>query len=281
MIPPHASPIRRFAFHVHKPKAQMVADLFAKGCRNRGYTCLITNEGHPVPDHVGVFYGVVPGTYAAWRFYVGEGRALYFDNGWLSTPERPTFRFCWNGVQPFLQDIAPVKQAGHYPDLPPLDYKPQRDLALLILQSRDYFLNLRLGYTRDVWERATTRLLTAKGYRVETREKPTKKDPEAETFFDQMARAGIVVSLNSAATVKALRYGIPAYCTLDCTLSPYAPVKLPAVGFAAPPTKGDVDDLMKRLARYELSKPYLASGDALNSIIEVRPEHRRGYVYGT
>jgi hypothetical protein len=274
-------PLTRFVFHTHKPKAQALAEAFAKGCASRGYDCVVTSSPTPLPDRIALFYGVVPETYAAYRFYLLEGRAIYLDNGWLSTPERPTFRFCWNGVQPFLRDLEPVRRYEYFPSLPYLLRIPQRDLALLILQSRDYFTNLRLGYSRDVWERATTRLLTAKGYRVETREKPTKKDPEAETFFDQMARAGIVVSLNSAATVKALRYGIPAYCTLDCTLSPYAPVKLPDVGKAAPPTRADVHDMMKRLARYELTKADLAKGDAIDRFLAVKAEHRRGYTYGT
>lgn len=275
------TPVRRFVFHVHKPKAQMLADMFAKGCRAQGYECRVTQDARPYPGYTALFYGVVPETYSAYRYYVSEGSAVYLDNGWLSTSGYPTFRFCWNGVQPFLRDIAPVRRYDYFPALPPINRVPQRDLALIILQSRDYFLNLRLGYSRDVWERATTRLLTFKGYRVESREKPTKKDPEAETFFDQMARAGVVVSLNSAATVKALRYGIPAYCTLDCTLSPYAPVKLPDVGMAAPPARADVDDMMKRLARYELTKEHFSSGEAVTRILEVRPEYRRGYVYGT
>ena len=154
-------------------------------------------------------------------------------------------------------------------------------LALLILQSRPYFDNLRLGYSRDVWERATTRLLKSKNYIVMTREKPTKKEPEAESFFDQIAKADIVVSLNSAATIKALRYGIPAYCTLDCTMSPHAPARLPDAGRAAPPSIIEVRDMLYKLARYELTKDQFANGMAADIILSVKPELRRGYWHGT
>lgn len=275
----HLVPIKSFVFYVHKPKAQMLATLFARGCRTQGYDCLITDTAGPHPDRIGVFYGVTSQTYAAFRYHMADGHAIYLDNGWLSTPEEPTYRFAWNGVQPFLRDLSAVQKIA-LPDLPNLARRPQFDLAMLILQSPEYYDNLKLGYTRQVWQRATTRLLESKGYRIETREKPHKKGYETDNFFDQMARAGIVVSLNSAATVKALRYGIPAYCTLDCTLSPFAPVKLPDVGKAAPPTKQDVTDLCKRLAHYELTKESLNSGDAANRFLEVRAPQRKGYWYG-
>lgn len=279
----NAIPLTKFVFHVHKPKAAMLAKLMVKASRHALYDLKVTEDHHPVADRVGIFYGVVPETYAAFRYYMAEGRALYLDNGWLSTREYPTFRFSWNSVQPFLQDMpeAPKSALAKFGELPKIQRQPQRDLALLVLQSRQYFDNLRLGYSRDVWVRATTRMLELKGYRVETREKPSKKDPEAETFFDQMARAGIVVSLNSAACLKALRYGIPAYCLLDCTLSPYAPVKLPDCGMAGAAPKEGVEELCRKLASYEITKDQIANGQAIAAMLGVRKEMRRGYWYGT
>jgi len=273
--------IERFVFHTHKPKAEAIAQFFKEGCTALGYDCIVTDSNQPVKDRVGVFYGVIPSTYAAFQFYKAERRAVYLDNGWLSTRELPTLRYTWNGVQSFLRDMEPVRGKLYFPDLPEIDRKPQNDLALLILQSRAYFDNLSLGYSRDVWERATTRLLTMKGYRVETREKPQKRGPQTEDFFEQIARAGIVVSLNSASCIKALRYGIPAYCTLDCTLSPYAPVKLPNVGMAAPPPPEDVMDLMRRVAQYEKTKKDFTSGRIIESLLAVPQEKRRGMWYGT
>jgi len=273
-------PIERFVFHTHKPKARAIAQFFQEGCKTLGYDCIVTDDPQPIRDRIGVFYGVVPETYPAFMFYRAERRAVYLDNGWLSTRERPTLRFAWNGVQSFLRDMVPLKNGTPIAPLPEIRYRPQKDLALLILQSRAYYDNLGLGYSRDVWERATTRLLTSKGYRVETREKPQKRDGQTENFFNQIARAGIVVSLNSAACVKALRYGIPAYCTLDCTLSPYAPVKLPNVGMAAPPPREDVDDMLRRMDRYEHTKNDFTTGKMVNNLLSVSQEKRRGIWYG-
>lgn len=270
----------KFIFYVHKPKASMIADWFLQGCVKQGIDCLVTEKMTPKPDRIGIFYGVVPQSYTAFRMHMAEKKAIYLDNGWTSSPERPTLRFTWNGVQSFLRDLEPWQNAPHIPALPHLVRKPQRDLALLVLQSKDYFSNMQLPYSRDVWERATTKLLTLKGYRVEVREKPTFKHTKEDSFFDQMGRAGIVVSLNSAATVKALRYGVPAYCTLDCTLSPYAPVKLPAMGLAAPPNPKEVADLCDRLSRHELTKTHMITGDAITRLMAVPPPKRIGYFYG-
>lgn len=270
----------QFAFHVHKPKAASLAEQFRRGCRATGYDCKITKDHMPVKGHIGVFYGVVPETYACFRYYMSEARAIYLDNGWLSTKEYPTFRFSWNSAQAFLKDmeVATLKRIFYGP-LPRLNYQPETDLALLVLQSRQYFENLRLPYSRDVWERATSRLLAHKGYRVITREKPTKKDPEAESFFDQISRAGIVVSLNSASCFTALRYRIPAFCTLDCTLSPYAPVRLPNIGRAAPPTKDEVQRLCATVGKYEFTRDMLTNGEAIQRFLAIHPEGRRGYWY--
>lgn len=273
--------IPRFAFYVNKPKAAKLAQQFSTGCRNKGFECILVSDGAPKPGYTGIFYGVVDSTYSAFRYYKGEGRAVYLDNGWLSTREKPTFRFTWNAAQSFLYDMNPVEDLTKFHTLPPISRKPERDLALLILQTPQYFKYLRLPYTREVWERATTRLLTMKGYRVEVREKPQTKNPDADTFFDQMERAGIVVSLNSAACLKAMRWRIPSYCTLDCTLSPLAPVRLPDVGKAAPPTIHDVDDLCRRLARYEFNRKDLTSGAFIQKIMAVPADKRRGYWYAT
>lgn len=279
--PPQTLPAPRFAFHAHKPKARALGEWFVEGCRKRGYDAVLAEGPMPYPGRIGVFYGVVPETYGAFLHYRADGRAVYLDNGWLSTPEAPTFRFAWNGVQSFLRNMRPVARLEGFAPLPEIDRRHrQDDLALLILQSPDYFTNLRLGISRDRWQSVITRLLTDRGFRVETREKPTKRSPEADTFFDQMARAGIVVSLNSAATVKALRYGIPAYCTLDCTLSPYAPVRLPKRGHAAAPSRAEVAALCRSLAAYELTKSQLTSGGAVDRILGVSQPERSGYWYG-
>lgn len=272
----------KFAFHVHKPKALMLAETMARNTLQKGYDVVVTESRTPLADRVGIFYGVVPETYAAFCYYRAEGRAIYLDNGWLSTKDLPTFRFSWNSIQPFLQDM-PLQEEGasiRFGKLPVIRRKPEPDLALLVLQSEQYFWNLRLGYSREDWRKATTRLLELKGYRVISREKPTKRDPEADTLFDQLARAGIVVSLNSAASLKALRYGIPSYCLLDCTLSPYAPVKLPECGKAGAAAKSDVNALCHRLASYEIDKRDMGTSKVFDMLLAVPPENRRGYFYG-
>lgn len=270
--------VPNFTFHVNKPKAEMLADLFRRGAHKKGYVYNITKKHTPLPDTVGIFYGVVPETYSAFRYYMAEGRAIYLDNGWLSTKEAPTYRFSWNSAQSFLEDM-PTSAQIEFPALPKIKRKPQKDLALLILQSRQYFDYLRLGYNRDTWQKVATKILQSKGYRVEVREKPSKKTPEAEGFFDQIARAGIVVSLNSAACLKALRYGIPSYCMLDCTLSPYAPIKLPQAGLAGAPREEEVFTLCQKLASYELPREGLTDGHAFDRFLSVPTDKRRGYWY--
>lgn len=275
------TPLQKFAFHVHKPKAEKLARQMREAARKAGYKFMIANEHRPVPNHIGIFYGVVPETYAAFQFYKAEGRAVYLDNGWLSTPEATTFRFTWNSVQPFLQDmpVAPKNSLNRFAPLPALKRQPERDTALLVMQSRQYFENLRLGYSRATWGRATTKLLEMKGYRVTVREKPNKKDPEAVTFFDQIAQAGIVVSLNSASCLKTLRYGIPSYCMLDCTLSPLAPMRLPDMGKAGAPSRPDVDDLCRRLASYEIDRRDMSEATVFDRLLSVPKPLRRGYWY--
>lgn len=273
--------LTKFAFHVHKPKAMALAKAFANGCRVQGYDCLIIPEKHtPRPDRIGIFYGVVPETYAAFSFYRAEGRAIYLDNGWLSTPELPTFRFSWNSAQPFLRDMPVSDEWDSVPKhLPVICHEPKPNRAMLVLQSRQYFENMRLGYTRDQWQRVVTKILAEKGYAVHAREKPTKKEPEAETFFDHLSRAEILVSLNSASTVKALRYGIPAFCLLDCTPSPLAPISIPQAGRAAPPDPEQVDEMCARMWSYEVTREQLGNGKAIDRLLSVPNDKRKGYWY--
>lgn len=269
----------RFVFHVNKPKAERIAEQFADGCRAAGHRCRVTKDMTPVPDAVGVFYGVVPETYAAFRFYMAARRAVYLDNGWLSTRDLPTFRFSWNSAQAFLRDMPPVVVGDIGLGLPKIEWRPVAGQALLILQSEQYFEFMRLGYTRDHWERRTRTMLQDLGYAVDIREKPTKRERPALTFFEQIARAEIVVSLNSASTVKALRYGIPAFCTLDCTPSPLAPVRVPPRGRAAKPNREGVLDMVARLASYEVTREDLTSGAAVERLLSVPPSNRQGYWY--
>jgi len=269
-------------FYVNKPKARRLATTLFNGARRMGYRLIITETMAPRPNSIGIFYGVVPETFSCFQFYRAEGKAIYLDNGWLSTRETPTFRFSWNSVQAFLSDMTPDVNWKHkVSELPVVVPNPIPARALLILQSAQYFDFMRLGYTRGQWERVTTKILQDKGYTVERREKPTSKGQTGPNFFDQMARAGIVVSLNSAATVKALRYGIPAFCMLDCTPSPLAPVRLPQAGKAAPPDPAAVATMCARLMDYEITLEQLDNGAAIESIMGVQPEHRRGYVYAT
>lgn len=276
-----AIPAPKFVIYANKPKAKRIAEWLRLGCQRKGYDLTIVQVGTaPRPGTIGVFYGVVPETYAAFAYYKAEGRALYLDNGWLSTPELPTLRFAWNGVQPHLAHMPIAETMAHFPALPDIKRKPIPDQALLILQSPYYFENLRLPYTRDGWQRAITHVLNSKGYDVVTREKPATKTDRGPSFFDQIATAGIVVSLNSAACVKALRYGIPAYCTLDCTLSPMAPVKIPDAGRAAIPNYDAVDTFCKRLSSYEMTTEELHTGAAVERFLLVPKQHRTGYWYG-
>ena len=273
---------KQLAFYTHKPKSLRLAEDMQLGCTKANYDFKIMKAGStPLPNTVGLFYGVVPETYATFRYYMAEGRAVYLDNGWFSTQGKPTFRFSWNSVQPHLQDLTPLANINAFPDLPPIERWPQTNRALLILQSPQYFENLRLPYTRDQWQRSVTKVLKMKGYTVETREKPRNKNQGGPSFFEQIARAGIVVSLNSAACVKAIRYGIPAFCTLDCTMSPYAPVKLPQVGMAAPPSKQEAQHFLRRLASYEITREEMRAGQAINSILKINNQKRRGYWYGS
>lgn len=269
-----------FIFYAHKPKALKLAKWFHQGCLRRHVKCRIAQHTVPVPDHIGVFYGVTPDTYPAFRYYMAEGRALYLDNGWLSSPERVSFRFTWNGAQSMLRDMPRREDWESITmPLPPITHAPVPNRALLILQSRPYFECLRLGYSRDQWEMVTRQMLERKGYDVVRREKPTTKDHGQPNFFDQLATAEIVVSLNSASTVKALRYGIPAFCILDSTPSPLAPARVPVAGRAAPPNREQVNDMCARLHSYEVTPEEIYMGHALDRMTSVPPELRRGYWY--
>lgn len=271
-----------FTFYVHKPKARALAAMFAKGCALRGYTCEVTEDATPRPGRVGVFYGVVHQTYPAFRFHMASKTALYLDNGWLSSPERPTFRFAWNGAQAALYDMPRDPEgAALVPPLPTIERAPEPGRAMLVLQTDHYFEFMRLGYTRAQWESLTTRMLKGKGYVVHRREKPKTKMPGVSSFFDEIARAEIVVSLNSASTVKALRYGIPAFCTLDCTPSPLAPPRVPVRGRAVPPDPDKVADMMSLMAGYEVTPSQFKTGEAAARMLRVPEQHRRGYWYAT
>jgi hypothetical protein len=268
-------------FYTHKPKAKKLAKVLQAGARRAGFDMQVTDCFVPKPNAIGIFYGVTHETYSCFRFYMAEGRAIYLDNGWLSTPGKPTFRFSWNSAQAFLQNMPPVWNWKRLTDpLPAINRDPNENTALLILQSAQYFEFMRLGYTRDTWEKVTTRILEGKGYTVERREKPTSKDQKVENFFDQIARAGVVVSLNSASTVKALRYGIPAFCLLDCTPSPLAPMRIPDAGRAAPPDQQAVAEMCARLMAYEVSEAQMRDGEAIKRMMAVPTAHRKGYWYG-
>jgi len=272
----------RIVFHTQKPKARKLAETFRRGCLARGLDFRSTDGTNPQNVDMGIFYGITRETYPTFRYYMAQGRALYLDNGWLSTPDKPTFRFSWNSVQPFLMDLPPeTYRADSMGRLPPINHEPAPASALLILQSRQYFDFLRLPYDRDTWQGATTRLLNRLGYTVSPREKPTKRAPASATLFESIERAEIVVSLNSAACLKALCYGVPAFCTLDCSLTPLAPVKIPRAGRAAPPNMEAVRDMRARLASQEITPGEMQSGAALDRILGVKPGYRRGYFYGT
>lgn len=275
------TPLPRFAFHVHKSKARKIANMLSKSAQVAGYDMIVVDTMAPLQDRIGMFYGVVPESYAAFRYYMLEGRAVYLDNGWASTDEKPTFRFSWNSVQPFLDDLVEPKYPFH-PETnghPKLERNPEPDLALLVLQSEAYYRNLKLPYTRDTWVKATSRFLTAKGYRIEIREKPTKMAPEHATLAEQFGRAGIVVSLNSTVCLQSLLQGIPSYCLLDCTLSPYAPIRLPDIGKAAPPPRSEVLRLYSKLVYNDIPKFDLLDPKAITRINTVPKANRRGYWY--
>lgn len=68
----NAIPLTKFVFHVHKPKAAMLAKLMVKASRHALYDLKVTEDHHPVADRVGIFYGVVPETYAAFRYYMAD-----------------------------------------------------------------------------------------------------------------------------------------------------------------------------------------------------------------
>lgn len=272
-------PVTKFVFHTHKPKADMIAEAFQAGCRRLSYDCMICKDTTPRPGRVGIFYGVVPETFAAFSFYKADKRAIYLDNGWLWTPEINTLRFSWNSVQPFLRDM-PIKDrwTKFFGPLPKIERRPVPGQALLVLQSRQYFDNLRLGFSRDVWERSVTRLLHGKGYAVTSREKPKKKG-EGVSLFEQLETAEIVVALNSAVIVKALRYGIPAFSMIDSTPSPLAPMRIPDPGRAAPPDPSAVARMCAQMASYELNMEELRSSHGVERILSVKPEKRRGLWY--
>ena len=181
------APINRFVFYVHKPKARKLAGLFTLGAKKAGYECIISDANRIFPSHLGVFYGVVPDTYKTFEAYLVRGQAIYLDNGWLSSPEEPTLRFSWNGAQPFAYDIPPFRKSL----APPLDTivrNPKQNLALLVMQTPDYFKNLRLPYSRDRWKANTVAMLEGKGYKVEIRDKPRKGGPKQPSLNDQLAR---------------------------------------------------------------------------------------------
>jgi len=273
----------KFVFHTHKPKARALAEAMLTGSVRAGVDYIPTGERTYFPDRIGIFYGVVHETYDLFMEYRRNKGAIYLDNGWFSSEALPTFRFSWNSAQAFLKDhpMSPESSILRFAELPPLKKGLRKpDNALLILQSRQYFDFLRIGMTRDEWEEQTTRMLRAKGYWVETRDKPNKKDPGARSFFRQMSRAGIVVGFNSAAVLKAMRYGLPGYCTAPSTINPYLDPEVPPLGEAEPLPPHIVNDLCLKLASYEIDKVDLSNGKVFEQIMSVPEEKKRGWWYG-
>lgn len=271
----------KFVFLYTKSKGERIAESFMDGARRLGHPCRITPSQATIEQNeILVSYGILYSTRHIFKRKSKRGKAIYLDNGWITTKAKPTLRWCWNGVQPFYADLP---QTTHKPFLMApagrKQYNPRE--ALLCYQSEEFFNHLGLDYTQREWAMKTKRRLEALGYFVTVRHKPTKARPEQEPLEDQFERVGIVVSLSSALTLKALDAGVPAYCTLQCSMSECAPAYLPNVGAAPPIVKDEVDQMISTLHGCDMTYEDLENGAGLLKMLAVPTAQRRGFWYGT
>lgn len=275
----------KFAFVTHKPKAEVVAKAFQKGANALKMECRVTKKPMIRRDEIAVFYGVVPSTFFAFLENRAAGSLIYLDNGWLSHPHNKTFRWAWNGVQADPQSLWPDpdhhQKLGNY--LHPWSKRrlpePDKPTALVCLQTPQYFENVGVPFSRDTWCKALWRHLRSEGYYVAVRPKPSKAVPETHPLETEIDAASLVVSLNSAVTVRALARGVPAVCSLPTSLGNLVPCIPPPPTKLEPPDQGRVLDTFQRLASADFTLDELASGDALHRMLSV-PEHdRKGLSY--
>lgn len=273
-----------FVVYVHKPKARAIATSLAIGAAQRGYRLRISEVGGvPRPDEIAIFYGVVPDTWKAFALARAEGRAVYLDNGFLNSDNCRTLRFAWNGVQaaPEALRAAPERALylGAYAPVPDRKMPPEaRGTALLCLQSPQYFDNVRAPHTWAGFARSAEHMLMALGYRVVIRPKP-RKNEKVLPLYRWFNMAGIVVSANSSASVRAVSVGVPGFCLLPSTMSPLCPQTVPEVGTAHVPAREDVQAFIDRLASQEVTYPELETGAALDLIMGVADDNRKGISY--
>jgi len=269
----------KFVFLFTKPKGEQIAETFAEGARSLGHPTRIITGGGVGDEEVLVVYGVLDKTRALFKKKRRQGRAIYLDNGWVTSKATPTLRWCWNGVQP------------HYADLPRAMYQNsliapvgrsdvQEDEALVCFQSKEFFDHLGLSYSQAEWVASVSQRLGNLGYKVTVRHKPTRAHPEHETLDSQLSRVGLVISLSSAITLKALAAGVPAFCTLHCALSECAPAYLPEIGKAIMPSKEKIEELISTLHGCDMTYEELQNGTAVQKILDVPANKRRGFFYG-
>lgn len=274
-----------FAFHVTKKKGRILAALLADGMERRGVPYRILEQGQqPTDKETLILYGVMPSNYDRFLKAARARRAIYLDNGWLSRPETPTYRFSWNSVQPFLSHLlkAPARlKALNYPAPIERVRPPNGSTALVCLQSPDYFHNLRLPFGRDEWLGFVQRNLTDKGYTVAVREKPRLPFPGRFGLEEQIDDAALVLSLNSATSLRAMERGVPAVCTAECTLTPIAPNEVRSPGQMHAPYRDHMAGVLERLASTEFTTDEMQSGAALDLILSVTPDRRRGIWYAS
>lgn len=273
----------KFAFVVHKAKAQKIGQAFLLGCKRRNFDCRLVQPGDSIrTDETGIFYGVVPETWNMWQHCLADRRAVYLDNGWSARRDNPTLRWAWNGVQaPF--DRLPRDVERRKALFPVIAHRPQaasvRDRALVCLQTPNYFTNVRVGYSQTTWLRVVGKMLKDLGYTVTVRDKPNKRNPEAVPLQQQLQEHGIVVSLNSAVNVAALCQGVSAYHTVQSGLGPLCefPIKKPHE--AKEYSYKGVAGVLNCLAFAETTYEDLRTGDTARRLIAIPEQDRVGINY--
>lgn len=273
------------AFVIHKPKARKIAERAKLGFEARGipFREIYPNQ-EPERDEVCLFYGTSPQTFPTFLRCVKEGRALYLDNGFLNGRGETTLRWAWNGQQAHPSSLRKSPE-----DLPRLGWsrkvKPQSitknraTRALIVLQSPEYLRNFHIETTQNEWLNGICNRLREKGWDFDVRRKPTKENPAPEPVEDAFKRYGLVVSLNSAATVKALAVGVPAYCDLNCTMKAVTLPGIPYAGSAVVPDHSKVERMLAKLAWADFTYGDLVSGKAIMRMMKTPTDQRKGIVY--
>jgi len=274
----------RFVFVTHKKKGERIADLFKFGAHLRHHDCRVIEGGGEIhKDEIGVFYGVVSETRRLYEECLARNKALYIDNGWLSTLEERTLRWAWNGVQANSSTLPPKPgRLGrfHWPKYQNRAEANGKPSALLCMQSPGYFEHMDLTFSFMQWRSHMIHLLRSLGYSVTVRLKPQTKDRQTSNILDQLKQHTIAVSLNSAISAVAITNGIPAFCTLPSTLSDACPRVIQKPKNLKYPTYALIAPVLARAAYADFTYAELQNGTMIDMVMALKPKDRKGFYYG-